>query len=106
MVRAGEEVDERPELYAYSEETRFCAWQHCGFSAQRACPERHPRADGGRKLAKLLRELKAGRGMPEIVNLQMNGYTETLGGLDIASLTYEDLAREAAGNFDHVGGSK
>jgi hypothetical protein len=57
---------------------------------------------GGRKLAKLLSELKAGRGMAEIVQLQMNGYTETLGGLDISSLTYEDLVREASGNFDHV----
>lgn len=53
----------------------------------------------GRRLAKLLRELKAGRGMAEILQLQANGYTETLGGLLVDSLTYEATAHEAQGGL-------
>lgn len=37
----------------------------------------------GRRLARLLRELKAGRGGPELLALQLAGYSETLGGVDL-----------------------
>ncbi len=60
-------------------------------------------AFGGRRLAKLLRELKANRGMPEIMQLLEAGYTETLGGICLSGENlYEDLTKEAGGNFDHV----
>lgn len=60
-------------------------------------------AFGGRRLAKLLSELKANRGMHEIMKLIEAGYHETLGGTDLsAENLYEMLSAEAAGNFDHV----
>lgn len=55
---------------------------------------------GGRRCAKLLRELKAGRGGPEITALVEAGYTETMGGTSLDDATYEALAREAAGRMD------
>ncbi len=58
---------------------------------------------GGKRLAKLLSELKANRGMPEIMKLLEAGYSETLGGICLSGESlYEDLSKEAGGNFDHV----
>ncbi len=59
-------------------------------------------AFGGKRLAKLLSELKANRGGPEILQLIENGYQETLGGIVLDSANYESLNLEASGNFDHV----
>lgn len=53
----------------------------------------------GARLAKLLSELKAGRGMPEIMLLIDAGYQETLGGLDVSSLEYDPLKAEVDGKF-------
>lgn len=39
----------------------------------------------GKRLAKLLRELHAGRGMPELMQLIDAGYTETLSGTDLSA---------------------
>lgn len=49
----------------------------------------------GAKLAKLLRELKAGRGGPEVTALVASGYVETLGGLDLSSLEFDPVDKEA-----------
>lgn len=49
----------------------------------------------GRRLAKLLSELRVGRGQAELTALVMNGYSETLCGRDISSLEYETLLDEA-----------
>jgi hypothetical protein len=57
----------------------------------------------GKRLAKLLAELKAGRGQHEICQLQAGGYTETLGGWEICGLTFEVLDAEARGA---VGGAQ
>ena len=54
----------------------------------------------GKRLTKLLRELKAGRGQPEMTQLVVAGYSETLHGTCIDSLDYETVAREAGGNFE------
>ena len=52
----------------------------------------------GKKLAKLLSELKAGRGGPEILALIENGYSETLGGVDLSGENlYQPLQDEADG---------
>jgi len=59
-------------------------------------------AFGGKRLAKLLSELKASRGGSEITKLVENGYHETLGGLDLSSIDYGSLNAEASGNFGHV----
>jgi hypothetical protein len=56
-------------------------------------------AFGGRRLAKLLAELKAGRGGPEVTRLVENGYSATMGGLDLSALDYEALSAEASGIF-------
>lgn len=56
-------------------------------------------AFSNRKLAKLLKELQAGRGQPEMVALLEAGYTETLGGCEITDLTFETLYAEACGQF-------
>ena len=53
----------------------------------------------GKRLAKLLSELKAGRGGTECAALVDAGYTETLGGLSVDSLDYESLSAEVAGRF-------
>lgn len=53
----------------------------------------------GRRLAKLLSELKAGRGGAECAALVDAGYTETLGGLSVDSLDYESLQAEVSGRF-------
>lgn len=59
-------------------------------------------AFGGKKLAKLLKELQEGRGGPEVLALQEAGYTETLGGWDISGATFENWYAEACGNFSEV----
>lgn len=54
----------------------------------------------GKRLAKLLSELDAGRGMQEICTLQLNGYSETLGGTclsDDCPEFYQKLQDEADG---------
>lgn len=57
-------------------------------------------AFAGKRLAKLLRELQAGRGGPEVCRLIESGYTETLGGIDLAADNLcEALTAEASGNF-------
>ena len=56
----------------------------------------------GKRIAKLLSELKAGRGMHEILELQASGYTETLGGTSVDSLTYEEVFGEASGQVKAV----
>ncbi len=57
-------------------------------------------AFGGKRLAKLLRELKAGRGGPEVTALIMSGYAETLGGIDLSSEDlFAALDAEASGRF-------
>lgn len=53
----------------------------------------------GKKLVKLLRELEAGRGGRELLNLVENGYWETMGGNSVDSLTFETAFAEATGNF-------
>jgi len=52
---------------------------------------------GGKRLAKLLSELKAGRGQVEMCRLQENGYMETMSGHCISDLTYELALRLASG---------
>lgn len=56
----------------------------------------------GKRLAKLLRELKEGRGATEVTALVAAGYESTMGGLDVASLEFEALYAEASGRFDHA----
>lgn len=51
----------------------------------------------GRQLVRLLRELKEGRGMPELVRLIESGYTETLGGVDLGG---ENLAEALQAEAD------
>lgn len=54
----------------------------------------------GKNLAKLLSELKAGRGMPEIMKLIESGYSETLGGIDLSGENlYQPLQDEADGKL-------
>lgn len=53
----------------------------------------------GKKLAKLLSELKAGRGQVEICALLENGYEETLGGVAIDGENYQQLQDEADGKL-------
>jgi hypothetical protein len=54
----------------------------------------------GRRLARLLRELKAGSGQPQMLLLKASGYTETLGGTCVDSLTYELAHAEACGQVE------
>lgn len=53
----------------------------------------------GKRLAKLLSELKAGRGMPEIMQLMESGYSETMTGVSLSGDAdlYKDLQAEADG---------
>ena len=53
----------------------------------------------GKRLAKLLSELKADRGMHEIMELINSGYSETLGGVSLSGDKdlYRDLQAEADG---------
>lgn len=55
----------------------------------------------GRRLLKLLRALEKGEGGPEILNLIENGYTETMGGQCLDSVTFESLYAEARGQFNN-----
>lgn len=43
----------------------------------------------GRRLARLLKALRDDNAQCELVKLILNGYTETMGGTSIDSLTYE-----------------
>jgi hypothetical protein len=58
----------------------------------------------GRRLAKLLAELKAGRGGPEITTLVASGYSETMAGNCVDSLTYDSLLAESRGVFTNTEG--
>ncbi len=54
----------------------------------------------GKRLAKLLRELKENRGMPEIMELMESGYSETLGGVSLSGEgLYQQLQAEADGRM-------
>ena len=54
----------------------------------------------GKRLAKLLRELKEGRGMPELAKLVEAGYQDTLGGIDLTGEDlYQPLQDEANGKM-------
>lgn len=53
----------------------------------------------GRRLTKLLSELKAGRGGPEITALVLSGYSETMGGISLDDASFESLDRESRGDF-------
>jgi hypothetical protein len=50
----------------------------------------------GKKLAKLLSELKADRGMAEIMQLKYAGYHETLGGTDLSGENLLQLLQDEA----------
>lgn len=56
-------------------------------------------AFSGRRLAKLLSELKADRGGPEVLELVTAGYAETLGGQGLEEATWSALEAEASGRF-------
>jgi hypothetical protein len=53
----------------------------------------------GRRLIKLLRALEKGEGGPEILRLVEYGYSETMGGQCLDSVTFESLLAEARGQF-------
>ncbi len=53
----------------------------------------------GKRLIKLLKELNAGRGMPELSALVASGYNETMGGNCVDSLDFDLAFAEATGNF-------
>lgn len=58
----------------------------------------------GKRLARLLSELKAGRGGPEVLALQEAGYEGTMGGLDLSDENLaEKLQAEADGKFENPG---
>jgi hypothetical protein len=58
----------------------------------------------GKRLAKLLRELKAGRGMPELMQLIENGYSTTMCGVDLTGENlYQPLQDEADGKVNLQG---
>ena len=57
----------------------------------------------GRRLMKIIRELEAHRGGPEITALVESGYHETMGGQSVDSLTAESIRAEAEGRFEPNG---